>query len=283
MKEGIIIYILFFCLANSCDSIPLSDVPEYPVTYEPMGQVALEERNDEYQRVNDYRICSTLNEYGFTGYSRILFYNDIDPCVAKSLSGIVIEHPDSLVIVAKQTVVENGKFTNVYDSKNLEVTELLPIYGCTICEGPNQNSVPLEWKVTFGNQVLDGLEVYDTQIIVFVDVQGVTEMWGNWYPDFYAPDLLDIGYVTAQAKVVGESIDLTTSSNQDSSIVITQDMLVGYPVFKVVPYKNDEGTMEIRKAWAVFIDPDLDQLSEFIALVDVVDGTLLKILNRSIN
>ena len=283
MKEGIIIYILFFCVTTSCDSIPFSEIPEYPVTYQPMEQVALEERNEEYQKVNEYRICSTLNEYGFTGYSRILFHNDTDPCVAKSSSGIVIEQPDSLVIVAKQTVVENGKFTNVYDSKELEVVELLPIYGCTICEGPNQNSIPLEWKITFGNQVLDGLEVYDTQITVFVDAQGVTEMWGNWYPDFFAPDLLDIGYVAAQAKVVGTSIDLTTNSNQDSTIVITNNMLLGYPVFKVVPYKNDDGTMEIRKAWAVFIDPDFDQISEFTALVDVVDGALLKILNRSIN
>ena len=278
MKERIIIYILLLCAAFGCESVELSEIPEYPITIEPLGLLALDELNEEYHTVNDYSICSTLNEYGLTGYSEVLFQNGEDPCVSKHPPKIEVAKSDSLVILAREAVIKNSKYTNVEQADYLEVIDILPIYGCIICAGPRQNSVPLEWKITFGNQVLDGMEVYDSHITVFVDAHGVNEMWGNWYSDFYAPDFPDVGYLQAQNSLVGQGINLEHIFDLDTTLIVDNEMLVGTPTFNIVPYRNTENMLEIRKAWSILVDFEIPGIENVTAFVDVMDGKLLQVV-----
>ena len=273
-KSGILL-LLFFSIIR-CDVIETSDIPDYPVTIEPLQLLALDDLNREYHRLNNNALCSTLNEYGFTGFSRILFPNDINPCAGRIPDKIELADPAPLIKLAKQKVVDNARFTNVEDSTALKVKELVPLYGCTICEGPETNSVPLEWKIIFENQRYQSMEVADTEIIVFVDSKGVNRIWGNWYTGIYAPGLLDVGYLEAQRTVEGNEIALFDITGQDSMLTVTSDM-VGQPNnFEIIPFKNKTEALELRKAWIVPISFINQQYDGINAYVDAVDGTILE-------
>ncbi len=272
-KTGFLL-LLFFSIIQ-CDVIETSDIPEYPVTIEPLQLLALDDLNREYHRLNNDALCSTLNEYGLTGFSRILFPNNVNPCANRIPEKIELGDPSPLIRLAKQKVIYNSRFTNVEDTAALQVKELVPLYGCTICEGPETNSVPLEWKIIFKNQRYQSMEVADTEIIVFVDSKGVNRIWGNWYTGIYAPGLLDVGYLEAQRIVEGIEIELFDITGQDSVLTVSNEMIGQPNNFEIIPFKNKTEALELRKAWIVPIKY-LDQQYEGInAYVDAVDGAIL--------
>ncbi|MBO6537235.1 MAG: hypothetical protein JJ966_13515 [Balneolaceae bacterium] len=278
-KTGYLILLLFSLFG--CDVIETSDIPDYPVTIEPMSLLALDDLNREYHQLNNGKLCSTLNEYGFTGFSRILFPNDVNPCSGRVPEKVELDDPDPLINLAKQSVVFNSRFTNVDELSALDIKELVPLYGCTICEGPETNSVPLEWKIIFDNQRYQSIEVADTEIIVFVDAKGVNRIWGNWYSEIYAPGLLDVGYLEAKERIIGEELNLLTVTQQDSLLAITHEM-VGQPDnFEIIPLKNNNEALELRKAWVVPISFKSQHYERINAYVDAVDGSIL--MYRAVN
>ena len=251
--------------------------PDYPITIPQLGLLELDQLNTEYHFQNEDKLCSTLNEYGLTGFSRILFPNDINPCSGRVPDPVELSSPELHLQKALDAIVFNQKFTNVSDINELVLEEALPLYGCTICEGPETNSVPLEWKFTFAPQIFEGMEVSGSEITVFVDVNGVNRIWGNWYQEFYAPDLLDVGYIQAENSIIGLSIDLNVVAGIDSVLII-QEMNVGDArSFEIVPTLNESNDLELRKAWKVpitFLHSDINGL---VANVDAVDSKLLRI------
>jgi hypothetical protein len=272
-----IIYITLAFLLVKCDVAEVSVLPEYPITIEPLGLLELDELNNAYQQKNNGQLCSTLNEYGFTGFSRILFPNDVNPCTDRIPQAVELSTPDIHLSKAVNAVQFNQEFTNVSSSYNLVLQEALPLYGCTICEGPETNSVPLEWKFTFEPQVIEGMEVSGSEITVFVDVNGVNRIWGNWYEEFYAPDLLNVGYVQAENSIVGLSVDLNAVANLDSVFIINKDDVGDARSFEILPTLNESNELELRKTWKVpirFIHSDINGL---VANVDAVDSQLLRI------
>ena len=277
LKDLGFIFAVFILFSASCSVVGVSEIPEYPITIEPLGLLELDELNTQYQAENEGRICSTLNEYGFTGYSRVLFPNNVNPCSDKRVVRIELTDTSSLIKTAKRELVKNVEYTNVTREEDLEVQELLPLYGCTICEGPNTNSVPLEWKITFQPQKKNNVEVYNTEIRVFIDANGVNRIWGNWYSDIYAPGLLDVGYTQAKETVIGTEIALQPITGQDSTLSVSLEML-GEPDFQFVPYKNSEGALELRKVWKIPIHYNYQEITQLWAQVDVVDGQLLQIV-----
>ncbi|MCG8372043.1 MAG: hypothetical protein MI700_00835 [Balneolales bacterium] len=272
------IHIIFLCLvwtAISCEGLDVSEIPDYPLKIEPLGLLELDDLNTKYQEENA-NLCSTLNEFGFTGYSRILFPNDINPCNNKEIIRVELQTPDTLVSKAIDAVIKNRFYTNVTDAELLEVQEIVPLYGCTICEGPETNSVPLEWKITFSAQRIDGLEVFGSEINVFVDILGVNRIWGNWIPDFYAPGLLDVGYIQAEMEVIGKEIELASITGQDSSFVVTEEHVIKPSVLQIFPYVNEFGELEFRKTWKVTVGYTYEEMDEIFGQVDAIDGELLE-------
>ncbi len=265
---------LFISLIQ-CDVIETSRIPDYPITIDPLPLLSLDDLNREYHQYNNGSLCSTLNEFGFTGFSRILFPNNINPCANRVPDKIELSNPEQLIRLAKQSIVFNAKFTNVADSSSLQIKELVPLYGCTICEGPETNSVPLEWKIIFQNQRYQSISVSDTDIIVFVDSKGVNRIWGNWFEEIYAPGLLEVGYIEAREKVIGMEVSLVEITEQDSMLSISNEM-VGQPDnFEIIPFKNKNNQLELRKAWIVPISYTDQQYEGINVYVDAVDGILL--------
>jgi len=280
LKGKIIIYISLALLISRCDVVEVSVIPDYPITISPIGLLELDDLNTNYHQLNDNSLCSTLNEYGYTGFSRVLFPNDVNPCAAREPEVVELLDPEPHLLKAKEAVVFNQRFTNVSESEELVLVESLALNGCTICEGPETNSVPLEWKFTFAEQKFGGTPVDGSEITVFVDVNGVNRIWGNWFSEFYAPSLLEVGYLEAEASLVGLEIDLLEYAGVDSTLLLDTETIGRPTTFEIVPKKNESGELELRKSWIVPITFTYQDIHGLFANVDVVDASLIRITSN---
>ncbi len=264
---------LVFLFATNCDLSPLGDDEIYPASIPEIEMGKLVEMNKEYHAMNDGEICSTLNEYGLTGFSRVLFINDTNPCLNRDEVRIEIQYSEELLNQAKEALIANQEYTNVVDTENLNLKESLPLYGCTICEGPNINSVPLQWRFTFSNQTKEEIEVLGTEISVYVDANGVNRIWGNWY-QVYAPKFIEVGYIYAQEVFLGKSLTYEDSSGTLIQHTISASDYGKTPYLKYVPIKK-EGTLELRKCWIVELK--IDSELKWRGMVDVKTGEIVNV------
>ncbi|MFV1884494.1 MAG: hypothetical protein ACMZ7B_08405 [Balneola sp.] len=270
------LFVGFIIIVISCEALEVADFSEYPVKIEPLELRELEELNLRYHEENGNHICSTLNEFGHTGFSRVLFPGDINPCLTRDIVRVEMKNPDTLITAAKKSLFRNQEYTLVSDTSRLAVKEVSPLFGCTICEGPDINSVPIEYKITFESQQIGNTEVRNSNITVFLDSVGVNRIWGNWYPDFTTPGLINIGYLEAQRMLIGWEINMVPYTGEDIVFTVNEEHLRNDPEFEYYPYIL-EGILELRKTWRVEILYSAESFKGWNANIDVIDGLLLAI------
>lgn len=245
----------------------------YPTKITKLDADSLLERNRQYHLSNNNQICSTLNEYGFTGFSRVLFTDNINPCLNREIVRVEMNNPDTLITYTKKVLVENVIYTNVEDSSELRVNEFIPLFGCTICEGPDINNVPIEWKISFKKQEIDSLTVEETEITVFIDADGVNRIWGNWYRDFFNPERPNIPVDEAKKSLIGTEFEIEANGVK-TSFIITEELL-SESIQPVIKPTKREDKLELRKAWKFNIKhPQIPELSWFL-YIDVMDASFL--------
>tara|TARA_R110000868_G_scaffold304437_10_gene565134 strand:+ start:6041 stop:6847 length:807 start_codon:yes stop_codon:yes gene_type:complete len=260
----------------SCDVLEVADFPEYPTKIESLPLEELVLLNQKYIEENEGYICSPLNEFGFTGFSRVLFPNDENPCLTRDVVRSELVYSDSLLDIVKRSLLRNAEYTNVTDTTALEVTEIIPLYGCTICEGQDENSVPLEYKFTFDVQKFEATEVRNSEITVVVDSIGVNRILGNWYPKFESPGLINIGYIDAQKIMIGWEINMEPLIGEKLVFIVEEEHLNEIPEFEYMPFINEQ-VLELRKTWKVPISYKDETFEGWYANVDVIDGLLLSV------
>ncbi len=238
-------------MLSGCSSLSPEETEEdkYPVFFPKLLAEDLTVLNEEYHRENENLICSTLNQYGFTGFSRVLFPNNENPCLSRTEIKTELPFSNGLVTKAKHALVKNAKYTGVSNSDELIVSEIISLDGCTICEGPNINNVPLQWKVTFRPQIYKGVEVLDTEIVVYVDANGVNRIWGNWY-EVADPGFIEVGSNSAKEAIVGLKLRYANEMNQIFEQQIAADHMPDTPVLNFGAIKVDNG-IELHKIWVV--------------------------------
>lgn len=276
MRRFPFIFLLILCVAGSCDVLKVEELSDYPFKIEPLEQEELIALHQKYVQENSGYICSTLNEYGFTGFSRVLFTNDENPCLNREIVRAELVYSDSLLIIAKSSLLRNVAYTNVIDTSALEVVDVTPLYGCTICEGPDENSVPLEFKISFGLQKFGTTEVKGSEINVFVDSIGVNRIWGNWFPEFESPGLINVGYLEAQQIMIGWEIEMLPLTGEDIRFEVSEEHVQEDPIFEYMPFINEQ-ILELRKTWKVSVSYKDNSFEGWYANIDVIDGLLLSI------
>lgn len=270
----------------SCDLLTVNSegLSEYPTVYAPLDRGELNSLNEQYQQENEGHICSTLNAYGFTGFSELFFVNGESPCAAREVVRIEMTNTDTLEQAAKRTLVKNSDYTGVVDSSELKLLGMEPLPGCTICEGPDENRVNIEYKLTFGNQVVDSAEVLDTEITVFMDAEGVNRIWGNWFAEFKRPEFVTYGYLEVQQQMVGWQIDMRSYTGEEVIYVVKEEDIESVPAKAHVQNFNEaNGKLELRTCWVISIDyPDSQSFGGWVAYVDIEDGFLVKLDKKSL-
>jgi hypothetical protein len=274
-KEIVYLFILFTACFLGCESLSLDDkVDGYPVTIDRLNISDLEVLNQKYHEKNNNLICSTLNEYGFTGYSRVLFPDNVNPCLSRTELKQEIPFNNDLLNLAKQVLKENFEYTGVEITESLVIEDITSLNGCTICEG-DINSVPLQWKFTFQPQKVNDLEVMDSEILVYIDKNGVNRIWGNWFP-VTDPGFVDFGSVAAKEKALGMKVRYADSKNQVFEQEIAQEHLSGEPELKFVPIEIDE-KLEIHKAWVLNVLQENTQEVRWKIFISTVSGDVLEV------
>ena len=260
-----------------CDVFNIDeDAPNYPTQLAKLEMEELVELNEQYQSGND-NICSTLNEYGLTGYSTVLFEGETSPCLEREPVRVELTEPDTLLTVAAEALMRNSKFTGVTNIEELSLLELEPLYGCNMCEEPDIDSLILEWKFVFERQRINGLEVYDSSITVIVDANGVNRIWGNWY---------EIPYIPARANFLPEEIVenldgqtlIWTEGGVEYRYTITADSLNLPKEKTIIPFENEENDkLELRAGWGIEVPDENTPFGGWIILADKIDGKILKV------
>ncbi|MCH2449755.1 MAG: hypothetical protein MK198_06360 [Gracilimonas sp.] len=265
----------------SCNLLTVEDEPsEYPTIYPRLEMSELQEMNSEYHQANDGRLCSTLNEYGLTGFSKVLFEDGRSTCQDRDVVRIEMNNTDTLESSAKKSLIKNTRYTGVEDTASLRLLRMEPLAGCIICEGPDQKSENIEWKLTFDNQVIDSVEVQGTEIIVILDALGVSEIWGNWYPEFNVPAFVNFGYMDVQEGMKGWEIDMRNYTGEETIYTVQEQDVTERPYKVYLPVENEKG-LQIRTCWAVPISNSTNEnFKGWFAYVDIKEGFLVDLVAR---
>lgn len=283
-KLTLLVVIAFIAVGGiSCNLLTAEeDLSEYPTIYPRLEMAELQERNASYHQANNGQLCSTLNEYGFTGFSDILFEEGENPCDRANREVVRIEmnDPDTLVAAAKRSLLKNSEFTGVNDTSQLVLREIIPQPGCINCGTPDEYSANIEWSLTFENQVIDSVEVPGTEIIVFLDALGINRIWGNWYPDFKVPEFVNFGYLDVQEGMVGWQIDMRNYTGEELIYTVKEEDVTEQPYKVYLPIEDEQG-LEIRTCWAVPISNTANEnFAGWLAYIDIEEGFLVDLIAR---
>lgn len=273
VKKHLFITILLFSVYG-CDVFNVDDdASVYPSQ---LGKLEMEELivlNEKFQSEND-NICSTLNEYGFTGFSTVLFDGETSPCLGHEPAQIELTEPDTLLPIATETLISNSEFTGVTAKDDLVLIEMEPLRDCINCEDPGP---VFEWKFVFENQKINGLEVYDSSITVIVDANGVNRIWGNWYDQPIIPARANF----LPEEIAGNLEGQTLTWNEDGEEyrhTITADSLILPDEKTIIPFENEENNrLELRVGWKMEVPDENTPFGGWIIIGDMIDGRILKV------
>lgn len=246
----------------------------YPTQLEKLDMEELLELNEEFQSAND-NICSTLNEYGFTGFSTVLFEGESSPCIGHEPAKIELTEPDTLLDLAIQSLLKNEKYTGVDNADRLVLKAMESLEGCITCEGPEIDSRTLEWKFVFEQQEMNGMNVHDTSITVIVDANGVNRIWGNWYREPYIPARANFLPDEIVQKLDGQTIRWEEGDTVYEHTIVG-DRLVLPDIKTIIPFENrEEDRLELRSGWKIDIPDQSVPFGGWIVISDKIDGRIL--------
>jgi len=227
---------------------------EYPTTVGRLDDVTLETLRGVYSAQNP-RICSTLNEYGFTTGALCMSYGvglpeDLDVA--------------AMIVRAKAAIAANAQYTGVSDTSALSVI--------------SHDVIPQRWfmRINFARQVYAGLEVLAHPISVLMDSLGVFWIDGNYYPEISVPAEPVVSATQAQVGILGMDITFEDFGGDPHTFVIGADSFRGEPVERILEHAAGDA-IELRVAWRIPVGPAGGEPAWWFVYVDVMDGEMLLI------
>ncbi|MFA6401111.1 MAG: hypothetical protein WCX31_05725 [Salinivirgaceae bacterium] len=185
-----------------------------------------------------------------------------------------INNADSVIDLAKKTLIQNSKFSNVTSDSSL-ILNSVERY-----TGPGDFS---HWTVIFENQIYDGIEILNTRIIQIV-TNTVTIIDGHHFNNIFIPEEGLLPIDTIKAKIVGKTIEYYDWVGIQEKI-ITHNSIVDDFIKKIYWFEK-ENYLEFRVVWQIPIlynDNPSDDLVGWgyvgwYIYVDILSGEILYIL-----
>ena len=227
------------CTCNRDFSTSPDPAAGYPTTLYPRTAEELDSLKAEYGMNHTQHFCSKLDEYGFP------FWNT--DCFKNNMNFTPIINMDSVVIIAKNIIVQNNKFTNVCD------TSLLVTYN-------SDNSLSY-WIVNFDCQFFENMRVLNTAISVLGDDNGVFMLSGNWYNDIIIPE---------------ERYSLKQSKQQIIDDIGGHGFCDDQYNEKLIYPHRQPDCIELRVVWRIAVGTSPDRLYYFY-YVDIYSGEIVNI------
>ncbi len=221
---------------------------KYPTTLVQLSPDSLQTAKELFASENP-RICSSLNEYGFTAGPL---------CYEQSLG--VGDDPDLKLLaqMAKDAVLRNSRFTGVVDSLYFSGRSFWAV------------GSPMR-DVEFRSQKCEGLWVMGTRITARLDTVGVLSIQGNHYRDIYIPRAR-LSAREAQQSIIGMPLRYLDEHGEQTRLVDHHDFYE-QPSRVVLPVKR-ELSIELRVAWSI---PVCYERTSWYVYVDSVWGDSLEV------
>ncbi len=207
---------------------------------------------NEYKSLNEH-ICTSISKFGFCTDDRILC--DVDR------AGLNKSQAEGL---AKTWIEKNGKFTNIADFSKLTVKRFIGIPSCLLCDSTNKTY--RDWSLVFGNQIYEGMEVFYTEISMYIDASGPYRVGGNWYSTIHIPAIDSFSLDRAKESLYGDTIRIECFT-PIVYIVSPQNIAAGGR--KVIIPKKYNNRIELRVAWEIFI------ARQYLIYVDTTTGRII--------
>lgn len=261
--------LLMLWLFSACDVFTLEEGIIYPSVYQQLDIEKVQSLNEEFWALNNNKICSTLNEFGFTGHSEVLFKNAVDPCSEMALVHVAMNEPDTLDAFVQHVLLKNTKFTGVVDEGRLSLRVIEPHKVLPINEVQEIESEVVEWRLVYENQSEKSVNIPSTEIEVIVNANGVTRILGNYYPEVYVPLVPNVDVEKAQ-EIVNEYKNV-----QKGPPLCTPPVNIQVLDSKKVILRKNGDLVEIRIGWPAISLFGKEHERECNFIVDMMDGSII--------
>jgi hypothetical protein len=193
-----------------------------------------------------------LTKYGFPD-------GDIFRVMDMNHPNIVIEDGEEMQNITRSTLETFSKYTGVTDKYMLRI----------------RRSVSLDsgqfWRIQTENQIYEGLEVKNTPMSIWLDINSIYRIEGNWYSYIYIPKRT-ISKNQAKESIIG--MTLTEYTHTGPMITVVTQELLKRPARKiVVPIINDSN-IALHVAWEITVGEN--DIARFYVYVDVVTSEIIE-------
>ena len=252
MNRLITIGILMIILLPGCEKY---DIPkDYPTTYYILSSGALSKQRSEYSSRNPY-ISSSLNEFGFCGYSGAPLSVTTPPSAGAKTREEIID-------IVKHFVSENRNETGV------DHPDAITFSVASTDTGYNGS---VGWYFRTANQRADTIEVLNTSILFHVTNASMTLCCGNWYPEIFIPRKFNISQDVAKNNLIGKVVSHYSFDGTLSQVTIAAADVENSSVnLKIIP-AEDDGKIELHLCWQVNIPAPV----YYEIYIDVMTGSII--------
>ncbi len=246
---------------TDCPSVnmPISS-DSYPSSYYPLPYSKLQEAKAEYKEINDYQVCSTLDEYGWPDGS-------LTNCLSREWLHQEITDEDRMISMAKELILKNRRFTCVMDTSALVIRRSVGSSG----SNPGSNT----WMVSYLDQMYQGLKVLDAGIFIQLDNETAYRLGEHWYPEIYIPETDQISPESARESLVGTEIVWHGFSGEPNIYTVTSESFMGETEKTIVPIR-DENSVELRVTWRFSIKFLSEDYPSWYIYVDTSTGETIR-------
>ena len=227
----------------------------YPYTIYAKTPDEVAQLQDEFNKLNNGRICTELDAFGLTGHT--------DPCIPDN-PVMVISDQTEIIQIAKATLLKNAASTNVTDTSQLHIRQIMTI-----------DESPIRQKITFDDQVYHGYPVDRSDIVVFYYGDHVYRIGGYWYHDIPMPGNLRLSVTEAQQNLISLQFDFYCW--YPVKIMIARGMIIDSLTAKYIfPIKNEK-SIELRFTYRFAVSLGQLKIPEFYIFVNAFTDQIIEI------
>jgi hypothetical protein len=249
-------------LLYGCEKHPITSDGEqdsrYPTTLYPISQEKIQQLQSEFDSLNNFKICSKINNYGFIGNER---YNRV-------YQNIPISRDDAFLL-AVNSLLKNAKYVNIKDSITL------------LASSHSTYQIDVEgtkWKIIFGPQIYCGFEIPYTWINVWIYGNEPYAITGHWYSEAYFPPKYTFNKEDVQKGIIGEGLIWYDIAGKPQEFVVAEESIGEEIVNAIIPIET-ENSIELRITWKIPIKFSANFIGWHI-YIDVMCGEIVKIVQE---
>ena len=243
----IISSLLIFLSCNDSEVNPF-DSNQYPTTLQRLNENDQESIQERLNRKLGSKYKALLNQFGILNDN--LLYNE-------GTSSILDQ--DSVITIAKETVLYLSEFNNVTDTSDLKIKSVVHYKS--------------SWLIIFDNQFYQGLEILDTDIQVLI-TDSILEISGHHFSEVFIPHIRNFIKKDVITNIWNEKIEY--SCRGGGGTVVVNDESIMYDEIKTVIFpfiSSDYNSLALHVVWKIPIEVEHGERWEYF--IDVVSGKVV--------